>query len=173
MANRIQVVEYDPRWPALFEREASRIRQALGDRALRIEHTGSTSVPGLAAKPVIDIVLVVGNSADEDAYRAALEGAGYSLRLQETEWYEHRMFKGPEGETNLHVFSDGCPEVQRVLMFRDWLRKDDADRDLYAAVKQELAEKEWDSVDEYAAAKSAVIQEILARANANHFEPNA
>ena len=76
MANRIQVVEYDPRWPALFEREASRIRQALGDRALRIEHTGSTSVPGLAAKPVIDIVLVVGNSADEDAYRAALEECG-------------------------------------------------------------------------------------------------
>jgi GrpB-like predicted nucleotidyltransferase (UPF0157 family) len=164
MANRIQLVEYDPRWPELFEREAERIRKALGDRALRIEHTGSTAVPGLAAKPVIDIVLVVRNSADEDAYRSALERAGYSLRLHETEWYEHRMFKGPEVETNLHVFSEGCPEVERVLMFRDWLRENDADRDLYAAVKKKLAEKEWNSVDEYASAKSAVIGEILARA---------
>ena len=168
MANRIRVVEYDPRWPALFDREADRIRKALGDRALQIEHSGSTAVPGLAAKPVIDIVLVVRNSADEEAYRAALEDAGYLLRIQEPEWYEHRMFKGPEADTNLHVFSHGCPEVQRVLMFRDWLRGNAADRDLYAAVKKELAEQEWTSVDEYASAKSAVIGEILARAQSGN-----
>ena len=150
----------------MFEREAERIRRALGDRVLRIEHTGSTAVPGLAAKPVIDMALVVRNSAAEADYRAPLEDAGYSLLIQEPEWYEHRMFKGPDVETNLHVFSDQCPEVQRVLMFRDWLRGNDADRDLYAGVKMALAEKEWGSVDEYASAKTQVIEEILSRAAA-------
>ncbi len=164
MPNRIQVVEYDPRWPGLFEFEARRIRCALGEKALRIEHTGSTAVPGLAAKPVIDILLAVANPAEEDAYLPALEAAGYVLRIREPQWYEHRMLKGPETETNLHVFPEECPEIDRVLLFRDWLRRHDEDRDLYASVKTTLAEKEWDNVDEYARAKTAVIEEILVRA---------
>lgn len=164
MANRIQVVEYDLRWPGLFELEARRIRGALGERALRIEHTGSTAVPGLAAKPVIDILLAVANPAEEDAYLPALEAAGYVLRIREPQWNEHRMLKGPETETNLHVFPEECPEIDRVLLFRDWLRRHDEDRDLYAGVKMTLAGQEWGDVDEYARAKTAVIVEILVRA---------
>src|SRR5215467_746127 len=103
----VVLVEYDPGWPALFEREAKRIREALGERALLIEHTGSTSVPGLAAKPIVDVLLVVASSADEDAYVPALEGHGYVLRIREPDWYEHRALKGPDTNINLHVFSQG------------------------------------------------------------------
>jgi GrpB-like predicted nucleotidyltransferase (UPF0157 family) len=155
---------YDPHWPELFEREAKRIRAVLGSRALRIEHTGSTSVPNLAAKPVIDILLVVADSADEGAYVPDLEAAGYSLHLRESYWYEHRMFRGPDTKINLHVFSSGCQEIDRVLLFRDWLRGNAADRDLYARIKSALAREEWQCVQDYADAKTAVIEEILARA---------
>ena len=162
MAVPITISEYDPRWPEKFEFEARRIRAVLGPGALRIEHTGSTSVPGLAAKPVIDILLVVGNSADERAYAPALAATGYALRIREPEWYEHRMFRD-EG-TNLHVFSDGCVEISRLLKFRDWLRGHPEDRELYAGVKRALAQREWESVDDYARAKTAIIEEILTRA---------
>jgi GrpB-like predicted nucleotidyltransferase (UPF0157 family) len=126
----ILIADYDPRWPELFQREAERIQSALGDRALQIEHIGSTSVPSLAAKPIIDILLVVANSADESTYISDLEAAGYALRFRETDWYEHRLLRGPDTEINLHVLSARCPEIARVLMFRDWLRIDSADRDL-------------------------------------------
>jgi GrpB-like predicted nucleotidyltransferase (UPF0157 family) len=124
-------------------------------------------VPGLVAKPVIDIVLVVADSADEDAYLPALESAGYMLRIREAHWYEHRMFKGPEMETNLHVYSSGCPEVDRTLVFRDWLRSNAADRDLYARTKLALAQKEWQQIQAYADAKTEVIKEIISRARAH------
>jgi GrpB-like predicted nucleotidyltransferase (UPF0157 family) len=161
---RILIVDYDPQWPELFRREADRIRNVLGRRALQIEHTGSTSVPGLVAKPIIDMLLVVTDSADEDTYVPALEAASYLLRIRETSWYEHRMFKGPDTEVNLHVFSCGCPEIDRMLMFRDWLRSNAADRDLYARTKLTLAQKEWKYVQNYADAKTIVIDEIIARA---------
>jgi GrpB-like predicted nucleotidyltransferase (UPF0157 family) len=160
----IELVEYDPRWPELFRREEARIRAALGDRVLRLEHTGSTSVPGLAAKPIIDMLLVVPNSADEPAYVLALEAAGYVLRIREPDWYEHRLFKGPDTNVNLHVLSEGCPEIERILLFRDWLRTNEADRELYARTKRELAQREWKYVQNYADAKTAVIEEIIARA---------
>ncbi len=116
------------------------------------------------AKPVIDIILAVSDSADESAYLPAIESSGYALRIREPNWYEHRMFKGPDTDVNLHVFSLGCPEMERMLMFRDWLRRDTADRDLYARAKLKLAEKEWEHVQNYADAKTAVIEEILMRA---------
>ena len=159
ISNKILVSEYDPSWPQHFRLEA-----VLGNRALRIEHTGSTSVPGLAAKPIIDILLVVSNSADEEAYALALEATGYVLRISEPDWYEHRMFKGPDTPINLHVLSLDCPEIYRILLLRDWLRTHPVDRDLYESCKLALAAREWRSVDEYANAKTAVIEEILARA---------
>ena len=159
-------MEYDPRWPELFRGEADSIRAVLGRRVVGIEHTGSTSVPGLAAKPVIDMLLVVRDSADEGTYRPDLEHAGYVLHIREAEWHEHRMFKGPYADINLHVFSSGCPEIERILVFRDWLRNNAADRDLYARTKLALAEKEWESVQTYADAKTAVVEEILDRAGA-------
>jgi len=160
---RIELAEYDPEWPRLYEREAERIGRALGARMLRIEHVGSTSVPGLAAKPVIDIVLVVADTTDEDAYVPPLETAGYVLRIREPDWFEHRLFKGPDTNVNVHTFSEGCEEVDRMVGFRDWLRAHDEDRDLYLAAKRELAQQEWKYVQNYADAKSAVVREILAR----------
>ena len=160
----IHLAEYDPEWPLLFEREAERIRAALGEKALRIEHVGSTSIPGLAAKPVIDIDLVVADSADERAYVPELEAAGYVLHIREPAWFEHRLFKGPDTNINLHTFSVGCEEVDRMVAFRDWLRTHDDDRELYLRAKRELAAREWKYVQNYADAKSAVVEEINARA---------
>lgn len=164
MSRRILIADYDPRWPQLFAREAERIKSALGSLALRIEHVGSTSVPGLAAKPVIDLLLVVADSAHEVAYVPVLEEAGYMLRIREIDWHQHRMFKGPDQDINLHVFSTGCPEIDRMLMFRDWLRGNAADRDLYARTKVALSQQQWTGVQDYADAKTAVIEEILAHA---------
>jgi len=164
MSSQIQITDYNRLWPEVFRREADRIRTLLGCRALQIEHTGSTSVLGLAAKPIIDILLVVKDSSDEPAYVPILERAGYALRLREPNWHEHRMLKGPTADINLHVFSSGCSEINRILNFRDWLRSNATDRDLYERTKRDLAEKEWADVQDYADAKTAVIEEILARA---------
>lgn len=164
LADPIQIVDYDPQWPRLFQGEADRIRGALCGRALLIEHAGSTSIPGLAAKPRIDIVLVVAGSADEPAYVPALEAAGYVLRIREPDWYQHRVFKGPDTDTNLHVFSLGCPEIDRMLLLRDHLRRNESDRRLYERTKRELARKDWKYTQNYADAKTAVVEEIIARA---------
>ena len=160
----VTLVDYDPAWPALFEREARRIRAVLGDRVIRIEHTGSTSVPGLAAKPIIDITLIVPDSAEEADYVPQLEAAGYSLRIREAGWYEHRLFKGPDTNVNVHTFSPGCPEIDRMVGFRDWLREHDDDRKLYERTKRDLASRDWQYVQHYADAKTVVVEEIIARA---------
>jgi len=139
LSGKVVLVDYEPVWPRLFVRESERINSTLGRAALSVEHVGSTSVPGLAAKPVIDILLVVANSADESSYVPALEKAGYILGIREPDWHEHRMFKGPDSNINLHVFSRGDDEIERMLVFRDWLRENSADRDLYLAAKRELA----------------------------------
>jgi GrpB-like predicted nucleotidyltransferase (UPF0157 family) len=160
----VTLVDYDPEWPALFAREEARIRDILGDRAVLIEHTGSTSVPGLAAKPIIDIVLVVPDSSDEPAYVPDLEAAGYRLVIREAQWFEHRVFKGPDTNINLHTFSPGCQEIDRMVGFRDWLRTHHDDRDLYERKKRELATQTWAYVQNYADAKTDVVEEIVARA---------
>ena len=160
----IQLVDYDQEWPRLFECEAERVRAALGNCTLMLEHVGSTSVLGLAAKPRIDLLLVVADSADEPAYVPALEAAGYVLRIREPDWYKHRMFNRLDIELNLHVFSAGCSEVNRMLLFRDWLRSHADDRELYERSKRELARQNWKYTQNYADAKTAVVEEILARA---------
>jgi GrpB-like predicted nucleotidyltransferase (UPF0157 family) len=164
----ITITEYDPAWPALFGREAGRIRTALGRSALLIEHAGSTAVPGLAAKPIIDIVLAVPDSADEEAYVPAMEAAGYTLWARQPDWFEHRMFKGPDTDINLHVFTAGAAEIDRMLLFRDWLRANDADRDAYLQAKRDLAKRTWRHVQHYADAKSAIVEQIIARATQPH-----
>ncbi len=116
------------------------------------------------AKPIIDIVLTVPDSADEPAYVPDMEAAGYVLRIREPDWYEHRVFKGPDTNINLHVFSRDCPEVERMLAMRDWLRLNDSDRELYECTKRDLARQDWKYVQNYADAKTAVIEDILARA---------
>ena len=159
----VVLAEYDPRWPELYAREEARIRAALGDDAVLVEHVGSTSVPGLPAKPIVDIVLAVADSADESSYAPQLEAAGYVLRIREPDWFEHRLFKGPDTNVNLHVFTAGHPEIDRMLAFRDHLRADEGDRELYLRTKRELAARTWRHVQHYADAKSAVVEEILQR----------
>lgn len=161
----IIIAQYDSSWPELFELEANRIRSVLGGKALQIEHVGSTSVPGLCAKPIIDMLLVVENSADEPSYAQALEAGGYRLQIREPEWFEHRMFKGPDTGINLHVFSMGASEIDRMLRFRDWLRFNQDDRDKYAQAKRRLAKNKWRYVQHYADAKTSIIREIVARAD--------
>ncbi len=161
---QVELVEYDPEWPELYRREEEKIRGALGERALSVEHVGSTSVPGLPAKAIIDVNLEVADTTDEDAYVPALEAAGYVLRIREPDWFEHRLLKGVDPAVNLHVFPAGCPELERMLRFRDHLRSDDADRDLYLRTKRELAAQTWEHVQHYADAKSAVVEEIMGRA---------
>ncbi len=160
----VTIVEYDPQWPVLFAREEARIRAALGDKVVRLEHTGSTSVPGLAAKPIIDMTLVVPDSSDESSYVPQLEAAGYRLVIREPDWFEHRVFKGPDTNVNLHTFSEGSPEVDRMVGFRDWLRTNDEDRDLYERTKRDLATRTWQYIQHYADAKTAVVEDIIARA---------
>ena len=170
LAGPVEINDYDPGWPRLYEREENRIRSVLGDRVIRIEHVGSTAVPGLPAKPLIDIVLEVADSADEAAYVPAMESAGYVLRIREPDWFEHRVLKGPDTDVNVHVFTAGCEEVDRMLLFRDWLRENAADRELYAERKRELADREWKYMQQYADAKTAVVDEIMGRASGE--EPN-
>jgi GrpB-like predicted nucleotidyltransferase (UPF0157 family) len=160
---QIYLAPYDPEWPRLFEREAARIRTALGDRALMVEHVGSTSIPGLAAKPKIDIDLCVADTTDEQTYLPDMEAAGYVLHIREHDWHEHRFFKGPDTDVNLHTFTIGCLEIERMLRFRDHLRADPADRNLYENKKRELAARTWKYTQNYADAKTAIVEEIIAR----------
>src|SRR4051812_15684931 len=160
----IHLSEYDPAWPARYAAHAERIRRALGPAALRVEHIGSTSVPGLAAKPIIDIVVAVSDAADEDAYLPALLAAGYELRVREPDWLQHRMLRTPEKDVHVHVYSAGCREIARNLAFRDRLRASPADLARYEQVKRELAARHWESGSAYSDAKSEVVESILAAA---------
>jgi len=159
----VELRPHDPAWARQYEVEAARVMRVLGDRALRIEHVGSTSIPGIAAKPIIDMLLVVGDSAAEADYVPAMEQAGYVLRIREPDWHQHRLFKGPDANINLHVFTAGCPEIDRMVDFRDHLRVDAADRTLYARTKEELSGRTWNYVQEYADAKTEVVEAIIAR----------
>jgi GrpB-like predicted nucleotidyltransferase (UPF0157 family) len=162
----VVIADYDPIWPHWFESAAFRIREALGDKVLQLDHVGSTSVRGLPAKPLIDINVVVADTTDEDAYVPPLEAIGYVLRVREPDWFEHRMLRGSDPPVNLHVFNPGCEEIDRMLRFRDHLRTNEADRELYARTKRELAAQKWKYVQNYADAKSEIVKEILSRAGA-------
>ena len=138
--------------------------RALGSKALSIEHVGSTSVPGLAAKPIIDIVVQVENSGNEPAYLPALLTAGYVLRVREPDWHQHRMLRTSEADAHVHIFSFGCIEVTRQLAFRDRLRRNAEDRLRYQSTKRRLAKQDWPDMDAYAQAKTDVVEQITARA---------
>ncbi len=160
----VQLAEHDPRWASMFEAERSRILVALGPLALSIDHVGSTSVPLLAAKPTIDIVLTVADSADESSYVPALERRGFRFVLREPDWFRHRLLCREPRLVNLHVFTHGCSEVAQMIGFRDWLRDHDDDRALYERTKRALATRSWDMLQDYADAKTGIVAEIKARA---------
>jgi GrpB-like predicted nucleotidyltransferase (UPF0157 family) len=163
----IILVDYDPTWPAKYKQCARAIQKALGPTLLRLEHIGSTSVPGLAAKPIIDILAVVPNSSDESSYVPALEAVGYTLRVREPDFYEHRMLRTPARHVHLHVYSPTSPEIDRNLTFRNRLRASPEDRERYESVKRLLASRPWNDMNEYARAKTEIIESILQSAFAD------
>ena len=163
----VDVTDPDPGWPGQYDGLAARIRQALGWRVLQLEHVGSTSVPGLAAKPVIDIDLTVADPGREQDYVPALETAGFQLLIREPWWYGHRMLRADQPPCNLHVFGFDSPELIRNRIFRDWLRGNPGDRDCYAAAKRQAAceaNAGGEDVMQYNARKQQVIREIYHRA---------
>jgi GrpB-like predicted nucleotidyltransferase (UPF0157 family) len=162
----VHVVEHDPAWLAMYTLVADQIREVLGSAVIGLDHVGSTSVPGLPAKPVIDVDLTVADSTAEATYVPALEAVGFKLVLRERGWHEHRLLSKDHPPTNLHVFSPGCPEVIRHRMFRDWLRTHPDDRALYRDVKLKSAEasrRAGEKVSDYNTRKQPAIREIYER----------
>lgn len=158
----IELVEHDAGWARRFEREQARIRAALGDRALRIDHVGSTAVPGLVAKPIVDIDVSVADVDHEGAFLPDLLAAGYVLRVREP---GHVLVRTPERDVHVHVCSTGSAWESRHLVFRDWLREHPEDRQRYEDVKRSLAGREWADTNDYADAKTDIIHDITARAS--------
>jgi GrpB-like predicted nucleotidyltransferase (UPF0157 family) len=159
----VVIVEYDPSWAQRFEAVRSALTEALGGLVINVEHVGSTAVPGLAAKPVVDIDLVIEDTAEESGYLPALERLGYRLVLREPWWHGHRMLLSPTEDVNLHVWPQGAPEPVRHRLFRDWLRAHPHDRERYAATKRRLARDTAHRPRDYSLAKNDVIDEIYAR----------
>lgn len=163
----VEIADPDPAWSQWYDELAARIRGALGWRALQLEHVGSTSVPGLPAKPIIDIDLTVADPADEASYVPPLEQAGFELRIREPWWYQHRMLRAIQPRCHLHVFGHDSPEPVRVRLFRNWLRGNADDRDLYARTKRDAAaaaNAAGEHMMQYNARKEQVMREIYQRA---------
>ena len=154
----VLLVPYDPHWALRFQDEKRRIADAVGAQAQRIEHIGSTAVPGLMAKPIIDILVEVDNIEDDIGYAPALESAGYVLRVSEP---GHRMFRPAAKDVYVHLWQTGDQQIARHLAFRDRLRTHQGDRSRYELAKKKLAQREWADRNEYAEAKTEIIDEIL------------
>ncbi len=163
---KVEIVPYDPSWPERFDEECARILAALGPVALRLEHVGSTAVPELAAKPIVDVMVTVRDPDDESAYRSPLERAGYHLRVRES---GHRMFRTPAKDVHVHIWMAGGEDEDRHVLFRDWLRANPADRQEYERLKRELAGR-WRDVNYYARAKGPFITRIVEAARVSRDE---
>jgi GrpB-like predicted nucleotidyltransferase (UPF0157 family) len=157
----IRLVAYDPEWPAQYDRIHDRLQGALGTRARMIEHIGSTAVPGLLAKPIIDVLVTVDDVEDEGAYASAITRLGHDLRVREP---GHRMFRPASLDTHVHVWNEGSREQRDHLLLRDWLRHSADDCATYARLKRRLADEDWPDVNYYAQAKGGLIGELLDRA---------
>ena len=157
----VVIVDYSPAWPLRFEEERQRIGGALGGVARRIEHVGSTAVPGLAAKPIVDILVSVEDPEEEPSYVPALEAVGYVLRVREP---GHRMFRTGARDVHVHIWRAGSEDERRHLLFRDRLRESRDDRLEYEQAKRDLAGS-WPDMNYYARAKSEVIARIMERAD--------
>ncbi len=161
---QIEIVSFSPLWADRYEVLARDISGALGAGAVEIEHVGSTAVPGLAAKDVIDIDLTVPDPDNESDYVPALEALGYTLRVREPEFEEHRMLRLASPRVNLHVYGPNSAEVARHRLFRDWLRRHPAERERYADAKRVAAAEGAARPMEYNAKKAIVVRELYARA---------
>jgi GrpB-like predicted nucleotidyltransferase (UPF0157 family) len=160
----IRVVAHDPAWVVRFAAEKRRIEAALGAVAQRVDHVGSTAVPGLVAKPIIDIDLSVPDVENEDAYLPPLLAAGYVLRVREP---GHRLVRTPERDVHVHICEVGSEWERSHLLFRDQLRRNAEDREAYGRLKLDLAQRDWPDMNAYADAKGPLITEITDRAQAD------
>ncbi|MDE1480052.1 GrpB family protein [Xenorhabdus bovienii] len=158
----IGVVAYNPEWVATWQQLSESIKKTLGNIVLHIEHVGSTAVPGLAAKPVIDIDLIVLDPIQEQTYVPALEQLGYDLTVREPSFYQHRCLRLAKPRVNLHVFGPDCPEHIRHILFRDWLREHPEDCQRYMAAKIN-AKDNVSQVMHYNQRKEQVVREIYQR----------
>jgi len=159
----LEVVSYDPGWARVFADHRDRLSAALAGKRVGIEHIGSTAVPGLAAKPIVDIVVTVHDITAEEDYLDAMLAAGYLLRVREP---GHRLVRTPGRDVHVHVYAKGAAAVTDYLLLRDRLREDDADRALYAQTKRALIAQGFDDMNAYSDAKTDVIAAILERARA-------
>ncbi len=162
----IEIVDYDPSWPDRFAEWRDRLSAELGTVALRIEHVGSTAVPGLAAKPILDIQVTVVDLEDEGAYVPAIDRAGVALRSRDA---AHRYFRPAPGrprDVQIHVCAAGGDWERDHLDFRDYLRSNDEARDAYGNLKKALAVQYPDDRLAYTEAKTAFVTDALCRARA-------
>jgi GrpB-like predicted nucleotidyltransferase (UPF0157 family) len=159
----VLIAAYDESWPGRFQEQRARIKRALGETALRIDHIGSTSVPGLAAKPIIDVQVSVRDVQQDSLYVTPLEAVGYILRIREP---GHRLLRTPASDVHVHVWPAASGDERRHLLFRDWLRRSRQDREAYEALKRKLAVQDWEDRQHYAEAKGPLIAEIMQRAEA-------
>ena len=157
----LAVVGYDESWPGIFLHHQGRLRKALGTVAVEVEHIGSTSVPGLAAKPIVDILVTVDDITAEEDYLRPLLAAGYELRTREP---GHRLVRTPARDVHVHILQRGIQAVDNYLRFRNRLRADTDDRILYEDTKRALLNQGFDDMNAYADAKTAVIAAIMGRA---------
>ncbi|RJK92970.1 GrpB family protein [Vallicoccus soli] len=153
--------DHDERWAGVYEEHRRRILAALDGQDVEVEHIGSTSVPGLAAKPVVDVVVVVDDITAEEDYLDPLLAAGYQLRVREP---RHRLVRTGARDVHVHVYGRGDPAVDAYLLLRDHLRSDADDRALYERTKRHLMGRRWDDTNDYADAKTEVVLAIMARA---------
>lgn len=159
-----EIIDYDPAWPEMFEKEAARIKAALGDVAVRIEHVGSTAVPGLAAKPIIDIQVSVAEMFPRERFVAPLEALGY-LFLPDPTDPDHEYLKREVGGARthqIHVCPAGSEWERRHLLFRDHLRAHQEDAARYAELKRRLAAEHPNDILGYIDGKTPFVREIEA-----------
>lgn len=168
----IKIVPWRSEWRDMFHHHAERVQAALGPTLEDIEHIGSTSVAGLAAKPIIDVLAIVQDPSREDRYLTALQAAGYQLRVREPAFDEHRMFRTPKRDVHIHVFPPDSAECQRYLLFRDYLRNCPETRDRYANLKRELSLEDWEDMNAYAEAKTAFIEQVIRLARQKDAPPS-
>ncbi|PJJ70722.1 GrpB-like predicted nucleotidyltransferase (UPF0157 family) [Diaminobutyricimonas aerilata] len=166
-ALEITLHDYDPRWPDVFVEHRNRIREALAPSVVEIEHIGSTSVPGLAAKPIVDIVVAVDDITAEEDYLEPLIAVGYELRVREP---GHRLVRTPARDVHVHLYERGAAAIDEYLLLRDHLRRDADDCALYERTKRSLLTRRWDDMNDYADAKTDVITAVKERARAARTE---
>jgi GrpB-like predicted nucleotidyltransferase (UPF0157 family) len=166
MSYVVEIAPYDPIWPARFAQLGRELRAGLGTTALRIDHIGSTSIPGMAAKPIIDIQISVAVFEPLDVYRLPLERLGYVFRADNTERTK-RYFREAPGtpRRHIHVRRAGSWAEQFALLFRDYLRTHAEEARLYESLKYQLATKYREDRQGYTDAKSPFIWEIMTKAD--------